>query len=269
MSQAFVIAFFSLSSKRKSRTRGDENRIEEKQSAKSAHLEPQKKAQASLPQLRLLYVASPRLALSLGVRLGALFKTLVGTISLGGGYLLGLPVGFIADSIGATVGAAAAFLLGRTIGRSFVVSKLNDYPQFQAVAIATQKLGFMILFLLRLVPIIPFNMLNYALSVTPIPLGKYMLASWLGKMSVTLALVYIGTPLKDLSDVTHGWHDFSKAHWALIIAGLVVSGFKDALEKALAEKDDIDSIVASPEQPIVADPTADLHQPHNDRSRQS
>lgn len=34
---------------------------------------------------------------------------------LGGGYLFGLPVGFVADSIGATVGAGAAFLLGRTV----------------------------------------------------------------------------------------------------------------------------------------------------------
>ncbi|KAL7251887.1 hypothetical protein ACSBR1_013688 [Camellia fascicularis] len=191
-------------------------------------------------------------------------------LTLGGGYLFGLPVGFIADSIGSTAGAAAAFLLGRTIGRSFVASKLNDYPQFQAVAIATQKSGFKIIFLLRLVPIIPFNMLNYALSVTPIPLGKYILASWLGMMPVTLALVYIGTTLRDLSDVTHGWHDFSKAHWALIITGLVVSVVvlicvtkvaKDALERALAENEDIDSIAASPELPIVADPTADLHQP--------
>ncbi|CAL5395522.1 unnamed protein product [Camellia sinensis] len=190
-------------------------------------------------------------------------------LTLGGGYLFGLPVGFIADSIGSTVGAAAAFLLGRTIGRSFVASKLNDYPQFQAVAIATQKSGFKIISLLRLVPIIPFNMLNYALSVAPIPLGKYILASWLGMMPVTLALVYIGTTLRDLSDVTHGWHDFSKAHWALIITGLVVSVVvlicvtkvaKDALERALAENEDIDSIAASPELPVVADPTADLHQ---------
>ncbi|CAL5393028.1 unnamed protein product [Camellia sinensis] len=156
-------------------------------------------------------------------------------LTLGGGYLFGLPVGFIADSIGSTVGAAAAFLLGRTIGRSVVASKLNDYPQVQAVAIATQKSGFKIIFLLRL----------------------YILASWLGMMPVTLALVYIGTTLRDLSD-------------ALIITGLVVSVVvlicvtkvaKDALERALAENEDIDSIAASPELPVVADPTADLHQP--------
>ncbi|XP_022722784.1 uncharacterized protein LOC111279963 isoform X2 [Durio zibethinus] len=145
-------------------------------------------------------------------------------LTLGGGYLFGLPVGFIADSIGATVGAGAAFLLGRTIGRSFVVSKLKDYPQFRSVAIAIRRSGFKIVLLLRLVPLLPFNMLNYLLSVTPVPIGEYMLASWLGMMPITLALVYVGTTLKDLSDVTHGWSEFSTARWAFLILGLAVSG---------------------------------------------
>ncbi|EOY05528.1 SNARE associated Golgi protein family isoform 2 [Theobroma cacao] len=144
-------------------------------------------------------------------------------LTLGGGYLFGLPVGFVADSIGATVGAGAAFLLGRTIGRSFVVSKLKDYPQFRSVAIAIRRSGFKIVLLLRLVPLLPFNVLNYLLSVTPVPIGEYMLASWLGMMPITLALVYVGTTLKDLSDVTHGWSEFSTARWAFLISGLAVS----------------------------------------------
>lgn len=191
-------------------------------------------------------------------------------LTLGGGYLFGLPVGFVADSIGATIGAAAAFLLGRTIGRSFVISKLKDYPQFRAVAIAIRKSGFKIVLLLRLVPLLPFNMLNYLLSVTPVSIWEYMLASWLGMMPITFALVYVGTTLKDISDVTHGWGEFSKTRWAMIILGLLVSVFliicvtrvaKAALEKALAENEDIDDILPSPELPTVADPTAHLGQP--------
>ncbi|PIA25001.1 hypothetical protein AQUCO_13500016v1 [Aquilegia coerulea] len=138
-------------------------------------------------------------------------------LTLGGGYLFGLPLGFVADSIGATIGATAAFLLGRTIGRSYVISKLKDYPQFQAVAIAIQRSGFKIVLLLRLVPLLPFNMLNYLLSVTPVGIGEYMLASWLGMMPITFALVYVGTTLKDLSDVTHGWGEISTTRWVSII----------------------------------------------------
>ncbi|KAK3002553.1 hypothetical protein RJ639_022036 [Escallonia herrerae] len=194
-------------------------------------------------------------------------------LTLGGGYLFGLPVGFVADSVGATIGATAALLLGRTIGRSFVIAKLKDYPQFQAVAIAIRRSGFKIVLLLRLVPLLPFNMLNYLLSVTPVPIGEYMLASWLGMMPITLALVYVGTTLKDLSDVTHGWNEFSKTRWAFIVLGLVVSVVlmvcvtkvaKSALEKALAENeqiDDIVDIVDAQTLPIVADAPVGLHQP--------
>ncbi|XXG83459.1 hypothetical protein AAC387_Pa10g1205 [Persea americana] len=191
-------------------------------------------------------------------------------LTLGGGYLFGLPIGFVADSIGATIGATAAFLLGRTIGRPFVISKLKDYPQFQAVAIAIQRSGFKIVLLLRLVPLLPFSMLNYLLSVTPISIGEYMLASWLGMMPITLALVYIGTTVKDLSDVTHGWDDISTTRWVLMILGLVVSVVlvvcvtkvaKAALDKALAENMEVDGIFDSPQLPIVSDPPLDLHQP--------
>ncbi|KAJ4847254.1 hypothetical protein Tsubulata_004666 [Turnera subulata] len=191
-------------------------------------------------------------------------------LTLGGGYLFGLPVGFIADSVGATIGAGAAFLLGRTIGRSFVVSKLKDYPKFRAVAVAIQTSGFKIVLLLRLVPLLPFNMLNYLLSVTPVPLGEYLLASWLGMMPITLALVYVGTTLKDLSDVTHGWSEFSAARWVFIVLSLVLSVVlmlcvtkvaKNALDKALAEHEDLDGVDGITQSPIVADPSTDLNQP--------
>ncbi|PKI77150.1 hypothetical protein CRG98_002432, partial [Punica granatum] len=162
-------------------------------------------------------------------------------LTLGGGYLFGIPIGFVADSIGATVGAGAAFILGRTI-----------------------------VLLLRLVPLLPFNMLNYLLSVTPVSIGKYMLASWLGMMPITLALVYVGTTLKDLSDVTHGWNEFSPSRWVFLISGLVASVVlmyivtkvaKNALEKALAENEDINSVLPSPELPVAVESAADLSQP--------
>lgn len=56
------------------------------------------------------------------------FQFLLSIFQLGGGYLFGLPVGFVADSIGATVGAGAAFLLGRTVssyGASWYVSSTD------------------------------------------------------------------------------------------------------------------------------------------------
>lgn len=189
-------------------------------------------------------------------------------LTLGGGYLFGLPIGFLADSTGAVMGATAAFLLGRTIGRSFVISKLEDYPQFQAVAIAIQKSGFKIVLLLRLVPLLPFNMLNYLLSVTPVSIWEYMMASWLGMMPITFALVYVGTTLKDLADVTHEWSQFSKTRLALVILSFMVSVVlmvvvtkvaKTALEKALAEED-VNILVADGGD-SNSSAVVDLHEP--------
>ncbi|GMJ01868.1 hypothetical protein like AT5G19070 [Hibiscus trionum] len=193
-------------------------------------------------------------------------------LTLGGGYLFGLLVGFISDSIGAILGAGAAFLLGKTIGRSLVVSKLKDYPQFQSVAIAIHRSGFKIVLLLRLAPLVPFSVLNYLLSVTPISFGEYILASWLGMVPITVALVYVGTTLKDLSDVTHGLNQFSTGRWAFLIVSLVVSVVlmicvtkvaKTALDKALAENEDVESIIggSSPELPAFGEEPLDLHQP--------
>uniref|UniRef100_A0A1J3JBA3 VTT domain-containing protein n=1 Tax=Noccaea caerulescens TaxID=107243 RepID=A0A1J3JBA3_NOCCA len=195
-------------------------------------------------------------------------------LTLGGGYLFGLPVGFVADSLGATLGATAAFLLGRTIGRSYVTSKIKHYPKFQAVSVAIQRSGFKIVLLLRIVPILPFNMLNYLLSVTPVRLGEYMLATWLGMMPITFALVYVGTTLKDLSDITHGWHEMSVARWVIMMFGVALAVIliicitrvaKSSLDKALAENareldgkknDDTSSML-----PIVEPPPPDhLHE---------
>jgi len=191
-------------------------------------------------------------------------------LALGGGYLFGLPIGFIADSIGSTIGCTAAFLVGKTIGRSYVASKLNDYPQFQAVSIATQRSGFKIVFLLRLVPLLPFNMLNYLLSVTPIGLGQYMLASWIGMMPITFGLVYIGTTIKDLSDVTHSWSEISMARWILLTAGLLASVVliflvtqiaKRSLAKALEEDGKLDGISVPTDSAIAIEACLDVNQP--------
>ncbi|KAG8483210.1 hypothetical protein CXB51_022195 [Gossypium anomalum] len=142
-----------------------------------------------------------------------------------------------ADSIGATLVREAAFLLGRTIGRSFVVSKLKDYPQFRSVALAIRRSGFKIVLLLRLVPLLPFNMLNYLLSVTPNTCWppEFLLAIYMCfgfwwfcyALDLTLRIVFFTANntcfslcrnnTQDLSDVTHGWSEFSTTRWVSLV----------------------------------------------------
>lgn len=192
-------------------------------------------------------------------------------LTIGGGYLFGLPLGFVADSMGSTAGATAAFLLGKMVGRSYVVSKLKNYPKFEAVAIAIQRSGFKITLLLRLAPLLPFNILNYLLSLTPISIGEYILASWLGMVPITFALVYVGTTIKDLSYVTHGWKDVSLAHWILLTVGFVSTVVlmilvdrvaRKALNDAIQENEGkVDIICTFTDSALASEPCLDLQQP--------
>ncbi|KAK8482162.1 hypothetical protein V6N11_027616 [Hibiscus sabdariffa] len=183
---------------------------------------------------------------------------------LGGGYLFGLPVGFIADSIGATLGATVAFVFGRTIGRSCVISKLRNYSQFQAVAIASERSG--------------FKAYSFAASTRSLIAVQHVELPPFGDIGsfrgpTTFGMVYVGTTLKDLSDVTHGWDEVSTSHQVLMSLGFVLSVIlifcitkvaKGALEKALAESAKQDKILGPSMLPIVivADNSSlDLHKP--------
>ncbi|XP_044501492.1 TVP38/TMEM64 family membrane protein slr0305-like isoform X3 [Mangifera indica] len=182
----------------------------------------------------------------------AIFAIPTSILSLGGGYLYGLPLGFAIDSVGATVGATAAFLIGRT-----------------AVTMAIQKSGFKIVFLLRLAPLLPFTVLNYFLSVAPVHIGEYMLASWLGIMPSTFAFVYVGTTLTDLSDVMHGWNEISTTRRVLMALGFVMSVIlimcitkvaKASLDKALVENSE-KRVFITTMLPIVVDSSLEVQKP--------
>ncbi|KAL2630660.1 hypothetical protein R1flu_015346 [Riccia fluitans] len=199
-----------------------------------------------------------------------IFAVPASILTLGGGYLFGLVIGFITDSIGSTLGATAAFLVGRTVGRSYVTSKLKDYPQFQAIAIAIERSGFKIVLLLRMVPLLPFNVLNYLLSVTPMSVWMYTVASWIGMMPLTLVFVYVGTTIKDITDIDHTGH-FTPARWLMICVGLGTSVVivilvtriaKDALQRAVDEADlKVEEIVIASDPLIGPDPSMGLQQP--------
>lgn len=85
-----------------------------------------------------------------------------GTIlSIAAGFLYGFWIAFPIISIGSTMGATCAFLLGKTLVRSLIQSKIRQYDKFEAIDRAIAAEGWKIVLLLRLNPIIPFNLINY------------------------------------------------------------------------------------------------------------
>jgi uncharacterized membrane protein YdjX (TVP38/TMEM64 family) len=101
-------------------------------------------------------------------------------LTLAAGFLFGPVLGTALVSLASTAGAAAAFLAGRYLARPAVERRIQGNPRFAAVDAAIGRQGARIVLLLRLSPLFPFTLLNYALSLTKIEFGPYLAASWAG-----------------------------------------------------------------------------------------
>lgn len=125
----------------------------------------------------LIYVAATVAAIpgsALGVAAGALF-----------GAVLGVAV----VSLASTLGAALAFLIARYFARDAVVRWLSGNDQFRRLDRLTAEHGAIIVALTRLVPIFPFNLLNYGFGLTRVPFWTYVWWSWLCMLPGTVLFV--------------------------------------------------------------------------------
>ena len=121
-------------------------------------------------------------------------------LTLGAGVVFGLVLGSFSVFIGATIGAAAAFLMGRYLARGWVTEKIQGNSKFQAIDEAVGKEGLKIVLLTRLSPIFPFTLLNYAYGVTGVSLKDYLLGC-AGMIPGTIIYVYIGSLAGNLATI--------------------------------------------------------------------
>jgi len=161
-------------------------------------------------------------------------------LTLGAGFLFKVLVGTITVSIGSTLGACAAFLVGRTVARGWISKKVAANQKFAAIDDAVARQGFKIVLLTRLSPVFPFNLLNYAFGLTKVAFWKYALASWIGMLPGTLMYVYFGAGLRSLADVAAGKVETGVAgtifFWFGMAATIVVTVFVTRVaRKALKE----------------------------------
>ena len=125
-------------------------------------------------------------------------------LTLGAGFLFKVIAGTITVSIGSTLGACAAFLVGRTVARKWIAGKVAKNAKFAAIDEAVAQQGFKIVLLTRLSPVFPFNLLNYAFGLTRIPFWKYALGSWIGMIPGTVMYVYFGAALGSFAELAAG-----------------------------------------------------------------
>jgi uncharacterized membrane protein YdjX (TVP38/TMEM64 family) len=144
-------------------------------------------------------------------------------LTLAAGAVFGLLRGTAYVFVGATLGAAAAFLVARHLARHAVERRLRDDPRLQAIDRAVARQGRRIVFLLRLSPLFPFNLLNYALGLTQVRFADYLVAS-IGMLPGTLLYVYYGKVLGDVAAVAAGRTvEKGPADYALLALGLLAT----------------------------------------------
>jgi uncharacterized membrane protein YdjX (TVP38/TMEM64 family) len=144
-------------------------------------------------------------------------------LTLGAGVIFGVIWGSLYVFIGATLGAVAAFLVGRYVARGWVKQKISSYKKFANIDQAVSKEGLKIVFLIRLSPLFPFNLLNYALGVTSVSLKDYFLASF-GMIPGTIMYVYLGHLAGDLALIGNkSQPDNMILHWVIQIIGLIAT----------------------------------------------
>jgi uncharacterized membrane protein YdjX (TVP38/TMEM64 family) len=161
-------------------------------------------------------------------------------LTLGAGFIFKLLVGTVTVSIGSTLGACAAFLVGRTFGRDWVAKKIAENEKFAAIDNAVGGQGFKIVLLIRLSPVFPFNLLNYAFGLTKVSFAKYALGSWIGMLPGTIMYVYFGAGLRSLADAAAGKVETGVTgqifFWAGLVAAIIVTVFVTGLaRKALKQ----------------------------------
>jgi uncharacterized membrane protein YdjX (TVP38/TMEM64 family) len=134
------------------------------------------------------------IAVFVGAYVASTVAFLPGSIlTLAAGFAYGPIWGVVIASPASVAGATAAFLLGRTVLRDWALRRTIESRRAHAIGHAVEREGFKLVLLLRLSPLVPFNLLNYVLSLTNVRLGAYVAASALGMLPGTVLYVYLGS----------------------------------------------------------------------------
>ncbi|MDQ3995848.1 MAG: TVP38/TMEM64 family protein, partial [Gemmatimonadota bacterium] len=140
---------------------------------------------SDVPALPVLFVLAYVVATVFGVP-GTVF-------TLAGGAIFGVLLGSFLNWVGATLGAVGAYTLARRLGSDAVRDLLGR--RATTLDTLTSKAGFATLFRLRLIPVVPFNALNFAAGLVPAPFRAYVLSTALGIIPGTVVYTYFADSL--------------------------------------------------------------------------
>ncbi|MEZ4278328.1 MAG: TVP38/TMEM64 family protein [Myxococcota bacterium] len=166
-------------------------------------------------------------------------------LTLAGGALFGVARGVVYVFAAAVLGSTVSFLIARHLARDAVARRIEGDARFRAIDRAIGEQGRRIVLLLRLSPVFPFSLLNYALGLTRVRLIDYLIAA-VGMLPGTVLYVYLGKLGGDVAAVAGGVRtERGPADWALLGVGLAATAAvtflitriaRRALDEATAEE---------------------------------
>ena len=126
----------------------------------------------------------------------------VAVLALAGGLLFGLWWGSVYTFLGAMLNCTLMFLLARYVGRERVEqllrSRMSPFWQEKLKTLEGRS-GFLLLVILRLIPAVPYNLINYAFGLTGMKFTSYLIGSAIGIIPGTLAFINIGDKALDVT----------------------------------------------------------------------
>ncbi|MBI5467859.1 MAG: TVP38/TMEM64 family protein [Deltaproteobacteria bacterium] len=114
-----------------------------------------------------------------------------------GGVLFGPVRGSIYVMVGATIGASVAFLIARHMGREWVEGVIKG-GRLEELDAKVERQGWKIVAFTRLIPLFPFNFLNYAFGLTKIKFSHYLIATFVFMIPGAVAYVVFSSSILDL-----------------------------------------------------------------------
>ncbi len=111
-------------------------------------------------------------------------------LTLAGGAIFGPVIGTMLNLIGATLGAACAFLITRHLLHDWIAQKKG--PRINKLIAGVDERGWLFVAILRLFPIIPFNLVNYGLGITGIRFRLYLITTFIFLIPAEIIYTYFG-----------------------------------------------------------------------------
>ena len=166
-------------------------------------------------------------------------------LTLAGGAIFGVAAGTAYVFVAAVIGSSLAFLVSRYLARAAVERRLAGNEKFAAIDRAVREQGRHIVFLLRLSPAFPFNLLNYALGLTSVRFVDDLVAAC-GMLPGTLLYVYSGKAVGDVAALAGGvQHERGGTDFALLGVGLIATAIVTVLVTRIARRA-LDEATATP-----------------------